>query len=220
MRASRAALLALLACVALALPAVGQVLYKWTDAQGRIQYSDKPPKDFKGEVTRIESDLYLPPVVRPLPVQQLKPGGDAAEGTQPSLNDRRRATRERLAADVARARDKRDAARRALEQAEPTDDERQVIQQRVSKGGNSKPQPIANRDATQARPTGGGMHGMSADRTNCRETVSNGRKVLVCPTSIPGGEAYRERVKALEEALAAAEEELSAVERAYRLGVD
>ena len=220
MRASRAALLALLACVALALPAVGQVLYKWTDAQGRIQYSDKPPKDFKGEVTRIESDLYLPPVVRPLPVQQLKPGGDAAEGTQPSLNDQRRATRERLAADIERARERRDAARKALDEAVPTDDERQVIQQRVSQGGNTKPQPIANRDPTQARPTGGGMHGMSADRTNCRPAKSGGRSAVVCPTTIPGGEAYRERVKLLEDDLAAAEEALADAERAYRRGVD
>ena len=212
----------LAAALLLALAAGGadaQVLYKWMDAHGRIQYSDKPPKDFKGEVTRIEPDVQPPAVVRP-PAPAPKAAAGAKDAKQPTLNDKRRATRERLAADVARARDKRDAAKRALDEAEPTDDERQVIQQRVTKGSNTRPQPIANRDATQARPTGGGMHGMSADRTNCRETVSNGRKAVVCPTSIPGGEAFRERVKALEEALAAAEEELATAERAYRLGVD
>ena len=219
MSRSRLAAFALAACALLALPAAGQVLYKWVDAQGRVQYSDKPPKNFKGEVTRIEPDAQPEPVVRPLPAPA-KAAAEAGEAKQPTMNDKRRATRERLAADIARARDKRDAAKRALDEAEPTDDERQVIQQRVSKGANSKPQPIANRDATQARPTGGGMHGMSADRTNCREIVSNGRKGVVCPTSIPGGEDFRERVKVLEEALAAAEEELTAAETAYRRGVD
>ena len=210
-----AALLVLACGLAAALGASAQTLYKWTDAQGRVQYSDKPPKDFKGQVTRLDSEDYPPAVVRPVP----QPAAKGQDG-KADLNSQRRAVRERLAADIARARDKRDAAQRALDEAQPTDDERQVIQQRVSKGGNSKPQPIANRDPTQARPTGGGMHGMSADRTNCREVVTNGRKAVVCPTSIPGGEAYRERLKALEEALAAAEEELAVAERAYRRGVD
>ena len=195
-----------------------QALYKWVDAQGRVQYSDKPPKDFKGEVERIESDVHPPPVVRPLP--QARPAADGRDEKAPTLNDKRRATRERLAAAIDAARARRDAAKKALDEAVPTDDERQVIQQRVSKGGNTKPQPIANRDPTQARPTGGGMHGMSADRTNCRQTVSNGRTAVVCPTSIPGGEAYRERVKLLEDDLAAAEEALADAERAYRRGVD
>ena len=213
-RLRRAAALCI-ACIALAGSAAAQVLYKWVDAQGRIQYSDKPPKDFKGEVTRIEPDAFPPAVARPLP----QPSVQGQDG-KVDINAQRRATRERLAANIERARDKRDVAKKALDDAAPTDDERQVIQQRVSRGGNAKPQPIPNRDATQARPTGGGMHGMSADRTNCRETVSNGRKAVVCPTSIPGGEAYRERIKRLEEELAAAEEELAAAETAYRRGVD
>ena len=215
MSAHRAATLLLACALAVSGGAAAQVLYKWVDAQGRVQYSDKPPKDFKGEVTRIQSEEYAPPVLRPLP----QPAAKGQDG-KADLNTQRRAVRERLAADVARARDKRDAAKLALDEAQPTDDERQVIQQRVTKGGNTKPQPIANRDPTQARTTGGGMHGMSADRTNCRAIVSNGRKGVVCPTSIPGGEAYRERIKVLEEALAAAEEELAAAETAYRRGVD
>ena len=194
-----------------------QVLFKWMDAQGRVQYSDKPPKDFKGEVTRLESDVHPPAIVRPLPQSK---AAEAKDEKPASMNDKRRATRERLTAALETARAKRDAARKALDEAEPAEDERQVIQQRVSKGGNTKPQPIANRDPTQARPTGGGMHGMSADRTNCREVISNGRKGVVCPTSVPGGEAYRERIRVLEEALAAAEEELTAAETAYRRGVD
>ena len=217
MTALRALAGAAVACALAAGAAHAQVLYKWVDAQGRVQYSDKPPKDFKGELTRIEPDEMPPPVVRPLP----KPKAAAdSKDAKPSLNDQRRATRERLAADIERARERRDAARKALDEAVPTDDERQVIQQRVSQGGNTKPQPIANRDPTQARPTGGGMHGMSADRTNCRPAKSGGRSAVVCPTTIPGGEEFRERVKRLEEDLAAAEEALADAERAYRRGVD
>ena len=215
----RAVLAAALAAGLLATAsAQAQSMYRWVDAQGRTQYSDKPPKDFKGEITRIESDQHPPPVVRPLPAPAKAASG--AKDEKRDIASQRRATRERLAANVERARDKRDAARRALDEAVPNDDERQVIQQRVAKGGNNQPLPIANRDATQARPPGGGMHGMSADRTNCRQTVSGGRTAIVCPTTIPGGEGYRERIKGLEEALAAAEEELAAAQSAYRRGVD
>jgi hypothetical protein len=200
-------------------PASGQVLYKWTDAQGRIQYSDKAPKDFKGEVTRIESEPFLPPVVRPVP-SKAPPAAGEAKDEKPDLNSQRRAVREKLAADVSRARERRDAARRALDEAEgPAPDEMQVIQQRVKAGGNPKPQPIPNRDATQSRGAGGGMHGMTAQRSNCREVVSGGKKTTICPTVVPG-DAYHERIKRLEDELAAAEEALSTAERAYRLGVD
>ena len=219
MTPSRAAVLACIACAALALPATAQVLYKWIDAQGKVQYSDKPPKDFKGEVTRLEAEEYLPPVVRPVAPKAAPAAGDAKDD-KPSLNSQRRAVREKLAGDVARARDKRDAAKRALEEAEgPAPDEMQVIQQRVKAGGNPKPQPIPNRDATQSRGAGGGMHGMTAQRSNCREVVSGGKKNVICPTVVPG-DAYHERIKKLEEELALAEQELSAAERAYRLGVD
>jgi hypothetical protein len=50
--------------------------------------------------------------------------------------------------------------------------------------------------------------------------VSNdGKKTTFCPVSMPN-EAYFERISRLEAAVKAAEEELTAAQRAYRRGVD
>jgi hypothetical protein len=115
------------------------------------------------------------------------------------IGAKRRATRERLEARLARARDNVEAAKKALSQSEvPQDDERQVVQQRQGKGG---------------------MHGMTG-RSNCRtETGKDGRKFLMCPTAIPTPE-YHERVAALEANLRKAEDELAEAEEAWRRGVD
>lgn len=179
-------------------PALGQTMYKWTDAQGRIQYSDRPPKDFKGEVTRIESDAQPPqaPAWVPKAAVPKAEEGQKVEKAPGDLNSRRRALREKLAADVTRARERLEAAKKALDEAEgPGVDERQVVQQRFARG-------------TQP----------ATPRSNCREVVaSDGKKSLMCPALVPG-EGYYDRIRALEEAVARAEEELAAAERAYRQG--
>lgn len=200
-----------------------QTLYKWIDAEGRQQYSDKPPKGFAGEVTRIETDAQppvAPPVVKPAP-----PKADAEKGARPVEDSlaRRRATRARLEARLELARANRDAAKKALDEANataPDVEERQVIQQRV-KGGTAMvgAQALANKDATQGVATGGGMHGMTV-RSNCRQAIdSAGRKATICPTMVPGT-AYFDRIAKLEEALRQAEEALAAAEEAWRRGVD
>ena len=51
-----------LALCAFAGAASAQVLYKWTDADGKTQYSDRPPKNFNGTVTRMEPDVQPTPV--------------------------------------------------------------------------------------------------------------------------------------------------------------
>ena len=215
----RTALL-LAAAVAISLPLGAQTLYKWIDAQGRVQYSDKPPKDFKGEVTKLESDP-LPTATVPARPASPKAAPEAAPPAT-DLNAQRRAIRERLGANVKLAREKLERARKALAEAGgPEPEERQVIQQRVAQGGgNPKPLPIPNTDPTQGRTAGGGMHGMTA-RSNCREvTLADGKtKTVICPTSVPG-EAYFDRVRRLEEEVAKAEEELEAAQTAYRRGVD
>jgi hypothetical protein len=179
---------------------VAQTLYKWTDAQGRIQYSDRPPKDFKGEVTRIESDAQPPqaPAWVPKAAGAKVQEGKQVEKAPGDMNSRRRALRERLAADVARARDRLEAAKKALDESgSPQVDERQVVQQRFARG-------------TQP----------ATPRSNCREVVaSDGKKQLMCPALVPG-EGYYDRIRALEEAVAKAEEDLTLAERAYRQGAD
>lgn len=195
----RAVLLSLL-LASVAASSAAQTLYKWTDAQGRIQYSDQPPKGFKGEVTRIEADA--PPPQAPVPVPKAAapraPEGKQAGKAPGDINSRRRAVREKLAADVTRARARLEAAKKALDEAEgPQVDERQVVQQRFPRGTQPK-----------------------TPRSNCREVVaSDGKKSLMCPALVPG-EGYYDRIRGLEEAVAKAEEDLELAERAYRQGTD
>jgi hypothetical protein len=111
---TRLALVAVLFLYLLAATASAQTLYRWTDAQGRVQYSDRPPKDFKGEVVKIEPDVQPPPpppIVKPRPAtpEAVKP----AEKAEGDLNSRLRANREKLAADVERARERLEAAKKA-----------------------------------------------------------------------------------------------------------
>jgi hypothetical protein len=191
--ASVAVLLALAA-----FPAAAQTLYKWTDANGKVQYSDRAPKGFAGEVTRIEVDVDKATLPATPPAAAGKPTGSAPAAAE-DIAAKRRATRARLEARLATARDNVDAAKKALASSEsPEPEERQIVQQRA---------------------TSGGMHGMTG-RSNCRqETDKNGVAVVMCPTAVPGPE-YHERVAKLEEDLRRAEEELDAAERAWRRGVD
>ena len=198
-RAGKALALAVMGAV-LALAASAQVLYRWVDAEGKTHYGDKPPKGFKGEVTRIDTEVEKSTLPASKPA--LAPAADAAKrpATVPDdIGAKRRATRERLDARLARARDNVAAAKKALSDSEsPQDDERQVVQQRQSTGG---------------------MHGMTG-RSNCRiEIGKDGRKTQMCPTSIPTPE-YHDRIARLEADLKKAEQELADAEQARRRGVD
>jgi type IV secretory pathway VirB10-like protein len=197
-RASLAAIVALAIAGASGI-ATAQTFYRWTDAKGMVQYSDVPPKNFNGEVTRVEiepSRAVSPAVRAPEP----RPAAPAAEAKPPEdIAAKRRATREQLEARLERAREKLDAAKKAREDGEALeDDERQVIQQRAATGG---------------------QHGM-APRSNCRvEQAPNGAKWLMCPTSVPNQD-YFDRIERLDANLRKAEEELAAAQTAWRRGVD
>jgi hypothetical protein len=182
--------------------AIAQTLYKWTDKDGKVQYADKPPVNFKGEVTRIEPDAVpdpLKPVAKPPP----RPEAELDEKEKaPSTAARRRAERERLAERLAAARAKVEQARAAVSDGEAVQqEEKQIVQQhhpRNARRPESTPPP----------------------RLNCMgEQAADGRAVWNCPTPIPN-ESYYARQKTLEEALQKAEEELAEAERAYRRGVD
>jgi len=193
--------LALTACLSSA-GAVAQTLYKWTDKDGKVQYADKPPTGFKGEVTRIEVDA-APTPYKPA----ARPNASAASAEDekekaPDAGARRRSERERLHERLAAARAKVEKARADLAAGEDVrDDEKQIIQQHHP------------RDARRPQNT-------PPPRGNCMgEITPEGRALWNCPTPVPG-EAYFGRQKALEEALQKAEEELAEAERAYRRGVD
>ena len=172
-----------------------RTLYRWTDDQGRTQYSDRMPTGFKGEVTKVEIDLdaNTRPVAPP-PRQQVVPA-DVLRDVTPNIAKQRRDRRALLEQDVRAAEKKVAAAKAALEGGgDPKDDERNVVQRQFD-----RPDPA---------------------KSNCR-VVPNaaGRSTLVCPALVPN-ELYYERIKGLEDALRQAEDELNQAEQAYRRGTD
>jgi hypothetical protein len=180
--------------------AIAQTLYKWTDKDGRVQYADKPPVNFKGEVTKIETDP-APPPAPPAAKALARPDAEADDKAKASdIGSRRRADRERLGARLAAARARLEKARAELAAGENAlDEEKQIVQQHHP------------RDARGRTP---------APRQNCMsEKAADGRPLWNCPTPIPN-ESFYTRQKALEEAVQQAEEEVAEAERAYRRGVD
>ena len=189
------------ACIAAALAANAgepqtRILYRWTDAEGRVQYADKPPAGFKGEVTKVEVDLEANtrPAQTPKP-QRIAP--DVLRDVTPPSADVAKARREKrakLEAALRKAQDNVAAAKAALEDGgEPQEGEQQVVQRRYAKA--------------------------QASKSNCR-TVKEGTKTnVICPALVPN-EQYYDRVRSLEESLKKAEAELADAEAAYRRGVD
>jgi hypothetical protein len=218
MTSLRAALVfaALLAWLA---PVSAQVLYKWVDKDGKTQYSDQPPKNFSGPVTRIEPDEKAAPGAA-------APKADVSNAQREKANDdtraiiemaeKKRADRDKLEARVTAARARLADAKAKLENVTPGDDERQTIQQRMDQG---VPLPGPNSSTTGGMFGMGAMNGTAA-RGNCTTTKNAaGNVVVMCPTAVPN-EAYYDRVKQLEDAVKSAEDELDAAETAYRRGVD
>lgn len=186
---------AVAAALAFAAPAIAQVLYKWTDANGKVQYSDQPPKNFKGPVTRLEPDaVAAPKAAAPKAPERALP--DGVKPPEPvDIARERRERRERLQAKLDEARTRVEEARKALDEGrDRRDGDQQFIQQRVKDPGG---------------------------RVNCRKVkdVATGKEVLVCGTPVLK-EEYFDRVAQLEAALKAAEESLAEAETAYRRGVD
>ena len=121
--------LAALACAALlALPAAAQTLYKLIDKNGKVTYSESAPKNYDGQVIRIDIDpnantatLPKPAPARPEPAARGRPA-DASTQVSPL-----QAARERL-----------EAAKRAL--ADARDNPRPDEVQWVGKvGGGARP---------------------------------------------------------------------------------
>jgi hypothetical protein len=195
-----AAAVAIIALTA-ALGCSAQVLYRWVDKDGKVNFSDKPPNAFKGEVTRIQVDS-APDLPAALPAAPRKPARVEEDEKPLDAAGKRRQVREQLAARLTAARAKVELARKVLSDGEPTDEgERQFVQERFDRN--------ARRPERTPPP-----------RSNCMaQSTPEGRDIWICPRSIPG-EAYFSRQEKLEEALRRAEEELAEAERAYRRGVD
>jgi hypothetical protein len=131
---TRLAILAPLLLAATSVLAEGdkQVIWKLVDKKGKVTYVDKqPPKEFEGKVTRIEVDLNANTAT-------LKGVGEAAPPkvmrlTEPELK------RVRADAELARARENLEAAKKAREDGkDPTPEETQWL---GKKGGGARPEP-------------------------------------------------------------------------------
>jgi hypothetical protein len=190
--------------LAFASAASAQTLYKWVDKDGRVQFADKPPTGFKGEVTKIQVDAQPEPAAprSPPPAASPRKAAPPEEDKAAEMAAKRRQVREELAARLSAARAKLEAARKALDEGQATTaDERQFVRQEFA------------RDARRPERT-------PPPRTNCMSQVTtDGRAVWNCPRPIPN-DAYFERQHELEEAVKQAEDELADAERAYRRGVD
>lgn len=180
--------------------AMAQTLYRWTDAHGKTHYGDRPPKDAIGLIrveTGPDTNAFTAPLV---PVPKAAPLiGDAPEkAAPPDRATQRRETRERLRAEVTRARDNLALAKKKLaDGGDMQDDERQVVQQRSGKG------PVT-----------------AVARQNCRQVPGKDGKIsTMCPVSVPNDQYY-ERMGKLEDAVREAEEAVAVAESAYRRGVD
>jgi hypothetical protein len=181
------------------------VLYKWMDADGKTQYSDKPPKNYKGTVTRLETEAFVPPLPNQAPVTKkadaARAADDPAQAKAPDLNTARREMRAALGANVSRARENLELAQKALaDAAELRPEDMQVVRNRADNTG--------------------GRAGPQVGRSNCRQAAgADGKMVTFCPGVVPTAE-HGERMAQLEQAVREAEEALSAAQEAYRRGVD
>ena len=83
-----------------------QTLYKLIDKNGKVTYSEKPPKDFDGKVIRMDIDPNANTATLPKPAARVEP--EAAKRASATAAG---------AGAVALAREKLEAARKALQDA-------------------------------------------------------------------------------------------------------
>lgn len=126
----RIALLA--ACFALAATAAAQTLYKLTDRNGKVTYSEKPPKDFDGKVEALRIDPKANTATLP------KPGAASRPETESEKILRRPSPGAGAEEKVAAARAKVAAAKKALQDALDNPKEGEI--ERMGKvGGGTRP---------------------------------------------------------------------------------
>lgn len=127
---TRIAIVVAIAAAVAAQDACAETLYKLIDKKGKVTYVEKPPKDFDGQVIRLEIDPKANTATFPKP-----PPAKAAEAQKatpakaPSMEDRLRTARAKV-----------DAAKQALAdaQANPRDGEIRFI---GNVGGGTRPVP-------------------------------------------------------------------------------
>ena len=109
--------------------AAAQTLYKLIDKNGKVTYSESPPKEFDGKVIRVDIDPKANTATLPKPSAAAPAQKAPATAATPSGGDSVRAAREKL-----------EAAKKALQDAQdnPREDE---VQRVGNKGGFTRPVP-------------------------------------------------------------------------------
>jgi hypothetical protein len=128
--------IALVACLAVGAALFGslataQTLYKLTDKNGKVTYSEKAPKDFDGTVVPLNIDPKANTATLPKPSAKPAPAAPRASPSSASASSTDK---------VQVARDKLESAKKALQDAidNPREDE---IQRVGNKGGFTRPVP-------------------------------------------------------------------------------
>jgi hypothetical protein len=118
-------------------PAAAQTVYKLIDKNGKVTYSEEPPKHFDGQVIRIDIDPNVnKATLGNAPGERGQDGITRAKPDKESAREREQSHAERLDA----AREKLDDARKAL--ADARDNPREGDVRFVGKvGGGARPVP-------------------------------------------------------------------------------
>jgi hypothetical protein len=172
-----------------------QALYKYIDKEGKVVYSDRPPKD--ANATRVETDQNINVIKSPA-----QPAESGKSRKTPDVGARI-ALREKLRAAVLAAEARLAAAKQALADGlDPRDDEWLATISRPDNGG--KPNAAGN-------VTGRG------GRVACSKSKGpDGADRVVCPALMVPSDRYHDRVKDLEEAVERAEAALAVAQNEYR----
>jgi hypothetical protein len=130
--------LGLAAAVALALAAphaLAQTLYKLIDKNGKVTYSEKPPKDFDGKVIRMDID----PNANTATLPKLTPAPpDTSGSNEPARKSREPGSSKAKPVTVDEARERLDAARKAYQDAVDNPREGEITRM-GNVGGGTRP---------------------------------------------------------------------------------
>jgi uncharacterized protein DUF4124 len=139
------------ALLATATGVAAQTLYKLIDKDGKVTYSEKPPKDFDGKVVPLDIDPNRNTATLPKPAAapaKTETGGPGKAGERKAPAKREEGQKGVDSDDrVQQAKDRLEAARKALEDAQNNPGPDDVL--RVGKvGGGTRPvfsEPYANK---------------------------------------------------------------------------
>lgn len=173
-----------------------QTLYRDTDKDGKVTYSDEPAGK-NGKTTTLEFDKNLNVTASP------KQYSDGKKSDFGERIRKREALRDKLRADLDKAQTLLAAAEAALANGRyPRDEE---LQSTISYADNN------------GKPNAAGIITGRSGRVVCsKEKNPDGSERITCPAISVPNEEYPSRVKALEDAVARAEEEVRRAEQAYR----